>query len=1026
MTPRRRIVVASPLVLQLTVAAALAAQSPARFDTVRVEAREGTWLAFDASRDGRLLAFDLLGQIWTLPAGGGEARAVTDAVRDTAEDTDPAFAPDGRSLVFAGERAGHAGLWQVDVATERVRRLTTPPDRDDQPAWAPDGARIAFVRGVSRVEGGRTIAFDGLHLLDLRDGAVRLVPVGDSGRADVRDPAWSPDGRTLYLVAARPELPAAPVGGPIWALDVASGHATLMGDSALAAFAPAPSPDGRRLAYIAADSAGRRQLWLRDLASGARRRVTDEPELTARRVRWTPDGAALLYVAGGRLRRIELATSRAADIPFVASLAFARRHVELPQRRFPAAGSRQPARGQLGLALSPDGRRFAVLALGRLWVAPVGGAPREVAAVPVDARDVEWAPAGDRVAYSVGSWGDEDVRVADLATGRTHALTAMPGREIVPRWSPDGRWIAFLHAPAPDSAARLLVLAADARDVTAPSAARDLGDADPGDWAVGLAAAAAPAWSPDSRALLVVHAPGGPIVREPFAVLRPATAELVPLDGPRRTVAGVPFQPTFVRWPNDTTLVFVSADRAWRSRLAPGGGTWGEPRPLGDDAALYLSAARDGALLYVSGDGLRLRDAAGAVRRLGWPLTYRAPEPAPLLLRNARVLDGTGAPPAAPRDLLLGGGRIARIAPPGAIPAAGARVLDAGGGIVMPGLADLHFHYDGPEQLRGLLYNGVTVVRDQGSDIATLAARADGSAAGTWPAPRISFGAFQLYTDWPFGNGLEQGLEPEQDAGHLARAVALLAAHGAEHMKIRTFHGWAVNVRLVEAAHRAGLRTTGHCVFPLALLAAGMDAKEHVGNTCGPRFNEPLREDVIQLLRNSGVFVDPTTIVYAWWRAWLDDRGLLRRPDIAPFLVAMKRDFRFWAAESDPGYWVRDQGRLMIEQTRALHRAGIPLGLGTDAPELPWAAHLELERLVEAGLTPLEAIRAGTETAARIMGHDAEAGTVAEGKLADLLVLEPGADPSRDIRDTRRIRYVILGGGVVDREALRRGVALRP
>ena len=111
----------------------------------------------------------------------------------------------------------------------------------------------------------------------------------------------------------------------------------------------------------------------------------------------------------------------------------------------------------------------------------------------------------------------------------------------------------------------------------------------------------------------------------------------------------------------------------------------------------------------------------------------------------------------------------------------------------------------------------------------------------------------------------------------------------------------------------------------------------------------------------------------------------------------------------------------MLEQTRALHAAGIPLGLGTDAPELPWGAHLELGRLVAAGLTPLEAVNAGTQVSARILGHSAEWGTVEEGKLADLLVLEPGADPSRDVRDTRRIRYVILGGAVIDREALLRG-----
>ena len=94
------------------------------------------------------------------------------------------------------------------------------------------------------------------------------------------------------------------------------------------------------------------------------------------------------------------------------------------------------------------------------------------------------------------------------------------------------------------------------------------------------------------------------------------------------------------------------------------------------------------------------------------------------------------------------------------------------------------------------------------------------------------------------------------------------------------------------------------------------------------------------------------------------------------------------------------------------------------ALHLPMAgsSHLtEVTRLmndvVAAGLTPLEAIQTGTSIAARIMGHDAELGTVAEGKLADLLILEPGADPSRDIRDTRRIRQVMVGGRMIERPA---------
>ena len=987
-------------------------------DRLRASVREGTWLAFDLSKDRTNIAFDLLGQLWIMPAGGGAARAITDAVRDTADDGDPAFAPDGKSLVFAGERAGRPGLWRLELATGRIDRLTTAPQWDDQPAWSPDGRSVAFVRQVAELRGDEIVGGAWLHLVDVPTGNVRRLGAGADGRTSIRGPAWSADGRTLYVVAPRRSYSATVVGGVLWSVDIATGRAAPVGDSALTVLAPSPSPDGRALAYVSSDSLGRPQLWVRPLGTGAPRQLTHEAELTPRRLRWSgPD--TLLFVSGGRFRRIAIASGTVAEVPFVATVDIPHKRADLPARHFPAVGTRQPARGQTGLSLAPDGSRAAMIALRRLWIIPTtSGAPREVARLPEGARDVDWSPSMDRVVYAAGSWGAEDLHVMELSTSRDVRITTMPGREVVPRWSPDGRWIAFIRI-APDSAAHLVVLPVTT-EIAGPAVAggaRDLGVIAAGEWSVGIESATAPAWRPDSRALLAWRHAGEPVIREPFSTLRPSSAEVISLDGKRRRLATFPFDATWARWVDDSTLVYVDADRVMRVRMRGDSTTADQPEPLGSDAALYLSAARDGSLLYVSGDGLRMRDAAGNVRTVGRPVTYTVPTPQAILIRNARIVDGTGSEPTGPRDLFIRNGRIERIGAPGAVRATDANTLDAGGGVVMPGLADLHSHQDGPEQMRGALYFGITLLRDQGSDIGTVAARADEAISGDALLPRTSFGGFQLYTDWSFSNGIEQGLEPERDSGHVGRAVALLLAHGAEHMKIRTFYGWTGATRLIDAAHRAGLRTTGHCILPLALIAAGMDSKEHLGNTCGERFNAPLHDDVLTVLRASGAAVVPTSMVYSWQAMWVADSGFLRRADVAPFVVALKRNEKPWAV-SDTAYWVGEQGRLMLQQMHALHRAGVPLGVGCDAPLLPWGPHMELERLVEAGLTPLEAIRAGTLESMRIVGHDAELGSVTTGKLADLLILEPGAEPWRDIRDTRRIRTVIVGGQVVDRAAL--------
>jgi Tol biopolymer transport system component len=995
----------SCLLPSLLLAAPHAAQGQAPTETISFRTSEGPTLAFDLSPDGQTIVFDLLGQLWLVPAAGGTARAITNAVRDVAEDLDPSFSPDGRQVVFRGERNGRTGMWLLRLDTGGPRQLTQlaePVGIEGAAAWSPDGRTIAFAR--SRPD---PVAFrwrSDIVLFDVTSGMTRELAIGNIPNAAVRDPVWVEGGNQIAFVARNLRLEQ---GGRVWMVPAGGGQATaITGDSARA-LAPVFTADGRHMAYFAPDSTGRVQVWVQQVeqwkATGSPIQVTNHADVARTRIRWTR-GDRVMYSADGRLWNVAASGGQPSEIVFTAELAITRPRRELPQARFPEPGAVQPARGFMGMALSPDARRIAVLALGKLWVIPVGGPAQAVSDIPLNAGSLAWSSDGAEIAWSAGAEEQEDLFATTLATGATRRITALPGREAFPAYSPDGHYLAFLHE---QDKGRLRLVETAAGDVSDTTGTRNLGE-------INTDGTSPPVWSPASDGLLVA---GG---IEPS---RLGHATFVPLTGEHQDIKRFPEAPIFLQWPMPGTIHFVRHDRVWQAAY-DATGMIGNPVPLSSNPALYASASRDGTLLFVSDSGLRLRSPDGRERNLGWPISFTPPPLQPTLIRNVRIVDGAGAPITTPRDILIEGGRIARIAAAGSISAGNVPVVDAEGRVAIPGLMDLHAHTYRPDLLPGFAYFGVTTVRDQGSSMAPLVGYADAIAAGVIPGPRVSYGGFQYYSDWSFDEDQGRGVEPEADPEHVARSVALAEAFGAQHIKTRTFRRWDINGRMVTDAHRRGMRATGHCVHQLPLIAAGIDAKEHIG-FCAQRADGYLYDDLIQLYRAAGIGVVPT-VVYLDFAAQLSGRPSLLDGDstLAPF-VPPRDNFQWMlnlrgAAREE---WVRDAQRAR-EVTAKLWRSGITIGTGTDIWQIPVGAHMELEQLVAAGIPPLNAIQAATGGAAWILGAERDLGTIEEGKRADIVILD--ADPLVDIRNTRRIWQVIQDGRIVDRPAIRDRAAQVP
>src|SRR4030095_7972133 len=203
MLPQLRFTLAFSLLVSIC-ASPSAAQMPAHgpMQTLTIRVREGTNLGFDLSPDGRWIVFDLLGQLWLLPARGGTARPITNAVRDVAEDLDPSFSREGRRVVFRGERNGRTGLWLLSLDSGGPRQLThlsNPEGYDGNAAWSSDGRVIAFTHAVppdSPNSRGRIVTM----LLDAASGTMRELSVAGIPNPFVTDPVWVPGVSKIAFV----------------------------------------------------------------------------------------------------------------------------------------------------------------------------------------------------------------------------------------------------------------------------------------------------------------------------------------------------------------------------------------------------------------------------------------------------------------------------------------------------------------------------------------------------------------------------------------------------------------------------------------------------------------------------------------------------------------------------------------------------------------------------------------------------------------------------------------------------------
>lgn len=428
------------------------------------------------------------------------------------------------------------------------------------------------------------------------------------------------------------------------------------------------------------------------------------------------------------------------------------------------------------------------------------------------------------------------------------------------------------------------------------------------------------------------------------------------------------------------------------------------------------------------------------------PVAQPATSGESFIVEGVRLIDGTGRGPIENAAFLVQGGRITAVGTTGQLRRpAGARVVTLTGKTVIPALIDGHSHIGYMkgmtssaanytranilDHLHRMAYFGVAATQAMGSDFGELPfAIRDETAAGTDPnaARFLTAGRGLAPLSEISADNMRQAAFPVTTPEGARATVQELAARRVPIVKTWVDdRGGAVQklspaiyTAIIDEAHQRGMRVAVHATDPavaMDLLDAGIDIFAHmisrVDDALVGRFRSHPSTVVLSALGG------PHRAVYAPWLAPVQP---LIAQTVRPDQIARLQS-RFPLRDSGERARAEQSWAALADAVRRLHAAGVRIGVGTDGGGqqgdqfLGWTMHAELENLVMAGLTPMDALLAATRDTASILKLD-ELGALTPGKSADFIVLD--ADPLADITNTRRIAAVYLRGRAVERERL--------
>jgi imidazolonepropionase-like amidohydrolase len=415
-----------------------------------------------------------------------------------------------------------------------------------------------------------------------------------------------------------------------------------------------------------------------------------------------------------------------------------------------------------------------------------------------------------------------------------------------------------------------------------------------------------------------------------------------------------------------------------------------------------------------------------------------------LALVGETLIDGTGKAAVNDAAVVITKGKIIAAGPRASVKIpADAKVIDETGKTILPGLWDMHAHFEQVEWEPIYLAAGVTTVRDCGNEFEFIKAVRDSVAAGHGLGPRL------LLAGIVDGSGEHAiGVERVDTAAQAKMWTDRYHDAGFQQMKIYSSVKLEEVKAVADEAHRLGMTVTGHVPQELnafQVIDAGQDQINHIGYiadilraplpkdakladrlkvTAEIDVNSKESQKTFSFLKKHHTVVDPTLALMEFFTASTAKPPASFEPGVNKLPVELAQPLIDVGPPSPNAAAQEKSFEKFVEIVGALHKAGIPIVAGTDQTVPGYSLHREIELYVQAGFTPMEAIQAATIVPARVMGIDKEVGTIEAGKRGDLIVIN--GDPLQDIHNTRNVEFVVTNGVMYNSAELWKSVGFKP